>query len=273
MTEFYDSLSELLAADVPFVAVTIVDASGSIPSVPGAKMLVTMDGRVRGTVGGGKVERRAIDEAQGLLGDPRGRQTHFAEWSLNKDIGMTCGGSVRVYFEVHNADPWRIVIFGAGHVAGALTAILTRLDCRITCIDPRPEWLQRLPVSTNLTTVFAEDMPSHVARIPEGAFVLLMTMGHGSDKPILLEILRTRRFPYIGVIGSRAKAVRLRRDIAEAGLPESSQNAFYCPVGLDIGSNEPEEIAISVAAQLLQERDRVRRDRRIAPAAELPALG
>jgi xanthine dehydrogenase accessory factor len=79
-----------------------------------------------------------------------------------------------------------------------------------------------------------------------------MTMGHSTDLPILLEILKKKRFPYLGVIGSKAKALRLKKDIEEAGLPPSS---FYCPIGLDIGNNHPPEIAISVAAQLIQIRD------------------
>ncbi len=97
-------------------------------------------------------------------------------------------------------------------------------------------------------------MPAEVAKIPEGSYVVLMTMGHTTDKPILIEILRTRTFPYLGVIGSNAKAKRLKQDILDAGLPEEITKAFFCPVGLEIGSNHPQEIAISVAAQMLQKR-------------------
>jgi len=94
-----------------------------------------------------------------------------------------------------------------------------------------------------------------VKTLPDDAFVVLMTMGHTTDKPILLEILRTRTFPFLGVIGSDAKANILRRDIAEAGLPEEAKRAFYCPIGLPIGTNHPYEIAVSVAAQLIEVRD------------------
>ena len=81
-----------------------------------------------------------------------------------------------------------------------------------------------------------------------------MTMGHTTDRPILIEILRTRKFPYLGVIGSNAKAKRLRQDVVDAGLPEELTKAFLCPVGLEIGSNHPHEIAVSVTAQWLQVR-------------------
>jgi xanthine dehydrogenase accessory factor len=132
-----------------------------------------------------------------------------------------------------------------------------KLDCRVTCIDPREEWLSQMVESPKLTKRQSADMPGEVAKIPEGTFVVLMTMGHTSDKPILLEILRTRTFPYLGVIGSDAKAKRLREDIAEAGLPEEMQRAFFCPIGLEIGSDAPQEIAVSVVAQMLQVRDRL----------------
>ena len=252
MSTFFEALNELAEAGAPFAAVTVVDTLGSTPQDRGAKMLVTEGGRYFGTVGGGKIEARAIDEALGMLRDDASPKTRFHQWSLEKDIGMTCGGIVRVYFELFNVTRWNVFIFGAGHVAAALVDVLEKLDCRITCIDPRPEWLDRLPASPKLRRVQTADMPAEVAKIPEGAFVLLMTMGHTTDRPILLEILRTRQFPYLGVIGSNAKAKRLRQDIREAGLPDGMQRAFFCPVGLEIGSNHPHEIAISVAAQLLQ---------------------
>ena len=256
MKTFFEALNELASSGQPFVAVTVVDTAGSTPQDRGSKMLVTAAGRSFGTVGGGKIEARCIVEAQGLLADTSKPNTQFFQWSLNKDIGMTCGGLVRVYFEAFNATRWNVVIFGAGHVAQELVATLARLDCRLTCIDPREEWLDRIADSPRLTKICTPDMPAQVAAIPEGSFVVLMSMGHSSDKPVLLEILKTRKFPYVGVIGSNAKAKRLRQDVAEAGLPEELQRAFHCPIGLELGSDAPQEIAISVVAQLLQERDR-----------------
>jgi xanthine dehydrogenase accessory factor len=249
---FFESLNELAEIGTPFVQVTVVDTLGSTPQDRGAKMLVTDQGRHSGTVGGGKVEVRAIADAQAMLTDDAAPKTKFVQWSLEKDIGMTCGGIVRVYFEAFNVTRWNIVVFGAGHCAQALIDMLLKLDCRITCIDPRPEWLERLPSSSKLRVVQSTNMPSEVANIPDGSFVVLMTMGHTTDKPILIEILRTRTFPYLGVIGSNAKAKRLRKDVLDAGLAEEMTKAFFCPVGLQIGSNHPHEIAVSIAAQMLQ---------------------
>lgn len=259
---YYEKINELLAAKVPFVAVTVVDTTGSVPNDAGTKMLVSDKGLYYGTVGGGKVENKAILQSIAMLSseDPL-KTTHFVNWSLERDVGMTCGGMVKLYFEKYNCTAWNIVVFGAGHVANALISLLLKLNCKITCIDPRAEWLDKLPAAAALNKQLIEDMPSAVAKLPKDAFVLLMTMGHSTDKPILLEILRTRKFPYLGVIGSEAKAVKLRKDVLEAGLPEELCQAFFCPLGLALGSNHPQEIAISIAAQLLQERDRVLPDR------------
>lgn len=258
METYFEALQRLAASNEPFVAVTVVDTLGSTPQDRGSKMLVTREGRRFGTTGGGKIEARCIDEAKKLLEDSSAPKTRYFQWSLEKDIGMTCGGIVRVYFEAFNVTRWNVVVFGAGHVAQSVIEMLSKLDCRITCIDPREEWLARIIDSPKVTKVHAKDMAGEVKKIPENSFVVLMTMGHSSDSPILVEILRTRKFPYLGVIGSHSKAKRLEQDIAAAGLPDEAQKAFYCPIGLEIGSDAPQEIAVSVAAQLLQERDRVR---------------
>lgn len=259
MFEYYGKLNELLELNLPFVSVILVDTTGSVPQDAGNKMLVTREGLYFGTVGGGKVEKRALEEALLLLKSPDQKQrTHFVNWSLSKDIGMTCGGMVKLYFELHNHNEWEIVIFGAGHVANAVINLLVNLECRITCIDPRQEWLNKLPGRPNLTTLLCKEMPTAVSTLPDKAFVLLITMGHTTDSPILIEILKTRRFPYLGVIGSRAKAERLKQDIRAAGLDEAATEAFYCPMGLELGGNHPQEIAISIVAQLLQTRDKAK---------------
>lgn len=257
MNSFYEKFYDLWQQQISFVAATLVHTVGSAPQEPGAKILVTKDGLYHGTVGGGKLEKRAIEEALALLTSPQSSTAIYREWNLSRDIGMTCGGSVKLYFELINANIWPIVVFGAGHVSQALINILIHLDCQITCIDPREDWLTKLPISPKLIKIQQADMPSYVAKIPANAFVILMTMGHSTDKPILLEILKNPQFPYVGVIGSRAKAIQLQKDIQAANLPEHLQNAFHCPIGLPIGNNHPQEIAISVAAQLLQERDRL----------------
>src|SRR5437868_7094598 len=132
MTTFFEELAGFMATETPLVTVTVVDTAGSVPQDRGAKMIVTAEGLHHGTVGGGKVETKAIAEAQRMLRGELPATTHFVQWNLAKDVGMTCGGIVKLYFEVHNARGWNIVVFGAGHVANALVTMLIQLDCRIT---------------------------------------------------------------------------------------------------------------------------------------------
>jgi len=241
------------------VLVVLVDALGSTPQDTGAKMLVTAAGLHAGTIGGGRVEAKAIALAQELLREPDAKP-RFVSWTLKGDVGMTCGGAVKLYFEPHPARSsggvWPIWIFGAGHVAQALVPVLAPLDCTLTVVDPRRDWLDRLPRARNARYLQHENPAELVPTMPDHAFLLCLTKGHTSDFPILLRALAERKFPYIGVIGSDAKAVVLRRELVAAGVGVRRAKAFHCPVGLDFGSNHPAEIALSIAAQLVQERDR-----------------
>jgi xanthine dehydrogenase accessory factor len=276
---FVERLAELSRSGTPFVCVTMVEAVGSTPQDAGSKMLVTAAGLATGTVGGGRVEHKAIEHAQGMLcaGLPtphdqnaasvRGRETcaerssptEFVEWNLKRDVGMTCGGTVKLFFETYNHCDWRIVIFGAGHVASAVVQCLGQLDCHITCIDPRAEWLDKIVDRPRLRKICCDEPRTMVAELPSDVFVVCMTMGHATDRPILEEIFRRGRvFPFLGVIGSRAKRAVLLKELAAAGIAAQQAEAFHCPIGLDIGSNQPGEIAVSVVAQLIQERDRWR---------------
>jgi xanthine dehydrogenase accessory factor len=239
----------------------MVEAVGSTPQDAGSKMLVTAEGLATGTVGGGRIEHKAIEHARQMLAKPVGHSatTEFVEWNLKRDVGMTCGGTVKLFFETYNHSDWRVVVFGAGHVAGEVVGCLGRLDCHVTCIDPRADWLDRIPPANRLRKICSEDPHQLLKQLPDDAFVICMTMGHATDRPILEEIFRQQRqFPFLGVIGSKAKRAVLVKELAAAGIPRDEAEAFHCPIGLEIGTNQPGEIAISVVAQLIQERDRWR---------------
>src|SRR3954471_22777368 len=144
---FVERLAELSQSGVPFVCVTMVEAQGSTPQDAGSKMLVTAAGLDSGTVGGGKVEMKSIERARQMLAQPANKTApnELVEWNLKRDVGMTCGGSVKLFFETYNHSDWRIVVFGAGHVASAVVEALAPLECHVTCIDSRSEWLARIP--------------------------------------------------------------------------------------------------------------------------------
>jgi xanthine dehydrogenase accessory factor len=237
------------------IVVTVAAARGSVPGEAGAKMLVTRDGLKSGTVGGGRVEARALDEAIELL-DSSEESTRLVCWNLQRDIGMTCGGEMTLLFERVAANaPWHFVIFGAGHIVQALVPVLLPLSCRIDVVDTRADWLSRLPAGKNLATHPVAAFEDGVGLVTGQSFVLSITKGHASDVPVLREVLaRYPSIPFLGVIGSASKRVALLRDLREAGIGEELLERITCPLGLPIGGNDPHEIAISIAAQLLDKR-------------------
>jgi xanthine dehydrogenase accessory factor len=258
---FYEQIVALENGGAGFVLVLLADAVGSTPQETGAKMLVTPAGLLTGTVGGGKVEAKALALAQEMLAAGAARP-QFVNWALKTDVGMTCGGAVKLYFEPHPAGgpgaAWPVWIFGAGHVVQALVPVLAPLDCQITVVDPRREWLDRLSRARNVRYVQADRPEELVPTMPDNAFLLCLTKGHASDRPVLQRALAERDFPFVGVIGSASKAEVLVRELVAGGLSEARARQFHCPVGLPFGNNDPREIALSIAAQLLTERDRLK---------------
>lgn len=257
MSTHFEIARQLELAGLDFVVVTLLAGRGHIPQDVGAKAIVTSDGLRSGTVGGGKVEARAIAHARVLL-ESRSSAPESVTWNLQKDIGMTCGGEVTYLFEAHLQKSWRVRIFGAGHVAQALIRVLAEAPVALTCIDPRAEWMAKLPHSqANLEAVLVESPASWVesTALQADEFFVVLTQGHATDVPVLEQLFR--KFPeprYIGVIGSETKGVRIRAELKSRGVTEESLALLRVPIGLDIGSNHPAEIAISIAAELLQVR-------------------
>ena len=250
---YIEQLAKLLATGRPFVAVTLVEAIGSTPQDTGTKMLVTDEGLEFGTVGGGRIELKAIEQAQTMLGSAGQDLRLLVDWNLKRDVGMTCGGKVKLFFEAYNVDDWHVVIFGAGHVAQALVRCLLQLNCRITCVDGRSDWLEKLPSRPELKIVETAEPESEVDRLTPQDFVVCMTMGHNTDLPILKAIFsQGKELAYLGVIGSRSKRRVLLHDLEKHGLSQQQIGDFHCPIGLPIGTNQPAEIAISIVAQMLQ---------------------
>jgi xanthine dehydrogenase accessory factor len=255
---FWAAASTLDQKGSPFVVATLVSTRGHAPQDQGAKAIMTLDGLFWGTIGGGKVEARALRYAQELLtksSDPK-QTPVLVTWNLQRDIGMTCGGEVTFLFEVHGATRWKIALFGAGHVAQAVVRTLLPIDCKITCMDSRAEWLDRLPKDSKLETICDPEPSRLVSQFDPDTFFVVMTQGHATDMPILEAILKQLpEAPYVGSIGSDIKALKIRKELKERGVSPETIEKLRCPIGLELGSNALAEIAISVVAQLLQVRD------------------
>lgn len=254
-TNLWEEIAHLHREGRDAVVVTVIEARGSTPADVGAKLIATTEGLHSGTVGGGKIEARVLSEAAALLS--YGPSTIVHRWNLQRDIGMTCGGEMTLLFETVSATPpWHLVIFGAGHVSQALIRVLIPLACRIDCIDTRADWLEKLPTASNLTTHHVSEFEDGVCLVGEKSFVLSITKGHASDFPVLREVLRRDiQVPFLGVIGSQSKRAVLLRELKEAHIPAEHLEKLICPLGLPLGSNDPQEIAISIAAQLLSLRE------------------
>ncbi len=245
---------ELLQQKKDFITAQIVDTKGSSPQDKGARIIICNNEICFGTVGGGKLEAFAIKTANNLCLD-KYIKNKLVKVNLQKDLGMSCGGEVSLYFELEQQSKnFKVNIFGAGHVSQELNHVLSRLECSITCIDNRQEWLDKL-APLKIKTICLEKMEDYVDNCEQDSFNVLMTMGHATDAPILAKFLLSGNFSYLGVIGSESKAQGLKNDLRELGLNEELLDNFHCPIGLNIGSNSPAEIAISIVASLLENRD------------------
>lgn len=245
--------AELSEKGIPFVVVTQFNVCGSAPQDEGAKIIVTQEGRFAGTIGGGKIEAAVIKKAQGMAESSKALPPEFVTWNLQKDIGMSCGGEASYLFEHHHSALWPIIVFGAGHVAQTLVPILNTMNCQITCVDTREEWIGKFQ---NVKTFCVPEPKELVKTFPKNSFFLCMSRGHDHDFPVLLEIFRHfPDAPYIGCIGSEVKAIKMKAQLKEAGASAAFLEKLRIPMGLPIGTNQLGEIAISIAAEVLKVRD------------------
>jgi len=253
--DIWEVIAQQRREGIDCVVITILAVRGSVPGVAGAKALVTEHGIVAGTLGGGKVEAKAVAVARGLLKSSGGCTEHT--WNLQHDVGMTCGGEMRFLFEaLPSESTWHVVVFGAGHVAQALVSVLARLSCRVDVIDPRGDWLEMIQQSGNVACHRIEYVDG-VKFMTDCSMVTCLSQGHSTDRPVISAVLKQHPdVRFLGVIGSASKRAVLARELREDGVSDELIQRIVCPIGLPIGSNAPAEIAISIAAQLLEVRDR-----------------
>jgi len=266
MTTWLDALAGLSARAEPAVLVTVLRAQGSTPREAGAKMVVSA-GETHGTIGGGHLEMEATRTARELLTASSSGEAPpplSRDFGLGPSLGQCCGGAVTLLFEAILPPDWRIALFGAGHVGRALVRLLGDLPCRVDWFDPRPdEFPGALP--GNVHAVVTDDPEGEVPDLPPGCDVVIFTHSHDLDQAIVAAALRRSDLGYLGLIGSRTKRARFEARLRERGFAAGDLARIVCPIGLPgVGGKGPAEIAIAVAAQLLQ----LRRPARPAPSGQ-----
>src|SRR5580765_2903945 len=249
--EVFAAVAEALERGEAAALVTIVAARGSTPQRVGAKMLVFADGRTVGTIGGGCYENDAFGKAREAIGH---RKPQMVRYELSDDFaqetGLICGGQMDVYIEPIEPSP-ELFIVGAGHVGFHLARVAHEVGFRVHVADDREKFAnaERFPTASEIVV---DDIPSWIARasIPAHAYVVIVTRGHTNDLEAL-RALAPRNLRYLGLIGSRAKVARIYEALVEDQMPPDLLKRVHAPIGLDIGAVTPQEIAVSILAELI----------------------
>ncbi|MEC7988013.1 MAG: xanthine dehydrogenase accessory protein XdhC [Myxococcota bacterium] len=229
--------------------VTITQSKGSTPQGAGAKMVVQADGEIIGTIGGGAVEYRAIQEAKKSIQDGKNQMLQL---NLTHHLGMCCGGVVHILIEVIKPVE-RLYIEGAGHVGLALAKLCLNLDFQVTLVESRIDFVDEDQIQD---FTFIEKHPVRFLqkeKIFDNAYHFITTHEHALDFDILHCLLpcETR---YLGMIGSKTKRRQFQKRFEVAGVDMTLMQRLFTPAGLEIGGQTPNEIAVSIAAQLIQTR-------------------
>ncbi len=250
--DIYEEILKLRSEGRTSSLAIIVQCNGSTPQKVGAKMLVKDDGSIIGTIGGGSLEAEVIKSALIVIQDGIPRTVPF---ELTENHGyLVCGGTVLVYIEPVMAAP-HLIILGAGHVGKALATIGKFLGFKVTVVDDREEYANKanIPHADDLVIVDFHNVFSKVA-VEKSTYIVIATRGHNHDFDALRAALHTDA-EYIGLLGSKRKKSLVLKTLETEGFSQLDIERVTIPVGLPIGSVTPEEIAISIMAQIIQIRN------------------
>jgi xanthine dehydrogenase accessory factor len=249
--EVFAAVADALERGESAALVTIVSTMGSTPQRVGAKMLVFADGRMVGTIGGGCYENDAFWKAREAITHRRPQLVHYElSDDFAQETGLICGGTMDVYIEPIEPSP-ELYVIGAGHVGFHLARLAHEVGFRVHVVDDREKFAnrERFP---NAEEIVTDDIPTWIDKtvIPPHAYVVIVTRGHTNDLDALRQ-LAPRDLRYLGLIGSRAKVARIYDELAAHDMPTESLKSVHAPIGLDIGAVTPQEIAVSILAELI----------------------
>ena len=255
----YEEIVKLQREGRSGAVATIVNSRGSIPSFQSAKMLIRDDGSIAGTIGGGCVEAEVWQAAREVIATEKPRTLSF---DLNQDpkydTGLVCGGTLEIFIEPVLPVPL-LYIFGAGHVAIELFKATRNAGFDCIVIDDREAYAnaERFPGAQQ---IIAKDFDDAVKDLTptESSYIVIATRGHRDDMRVLRWAVQTPA-RYVGMVGSKRKAITVFRELTREGLNSDLFDRVHSPVGLDIGAVTPAEIAVSVVAEMISVRRRAER--------------
>jgi xanthine dehydrogenase accessory factor len=254
MADIYQEIVRIREEGGEAALATIVSASGSTPREEGAKMLVRADGSIAGTIGGGSLEAQVIKEALKVIAEGKPKQLHFSLTAKEvEDEGMLCGGEAEVFIEPILTTP-TLYIFGGGHVSQPLAKTGKLLGFKVAVIDDRTEFANanRFPEAD---TVIAEDFGKSFSKlkIDKSSYIVIVTRNHQYDDLVLEWAVGTKA-KYIGMIGSKKKTKAVFDHLMTKGITKEQLSRVHAPIGLEIGAQTPEEITVSILAEIIKVR-------------------
>src|SRR5687768_2535979 len=249
--EVFAALAEALQRGEEVALVTIVKSTGSTPQRVGAKMLVYGDGRTVGTIGGGCYENEAFWKAREAI---KARKPVTMKFELNDDFaqetGLVCGGQMEVFVEPVEPSP-ELYVFGAGHVGYFVARMSHEVAFKVHVVDDREKFASVERFGEGIDVV-VDHIPTWLEThpLPATAYAVIVTRGHTHDLDAM-RALAKQPLRYLGLIGSKAKVKRIFDALVEEGMPADRLKGIRAPIGLDIGAITPQEIAVSILAELI----------------------
>ncbi len=255
MDPIYEAISDVQREGDSAALCTVVQSQGSTPRHVGSKMLVFPDGRFIGSVGGGDLEHRVLDEAWMAIAEGKPRLLHYNMADPTRGDPGVCGGQVEVFVEPIIPGP-AVVIIGGGHVGKAVAHLAKWLDFRVVVSDDRPEFCnkQAIPDADAFHICPMSELPSRM-KINARCYLILTTRGTSVDVEGLPALIQAGP-AYIGVIGSRRRWAITVKELEARGIARDQLDRVHSPIGLELQAETPEEIAVSIMAEILMLRDR-----------------
>jgi len=246
----YEELAEAERTGAPAALATIVRARGAVPRHAGSKMLVFADGRIVGTIGGGEMESRVVAEARKAIESGEAKIVPYAFSNPERGDPGVCGGEVEVFVEPVAQRP-TLVVMGAGHVGRAVIHLAHWLGFRTVACDDRPEFAaaQAVPEADQVLACPLSELTAAMT-ITADTYLVLTTRGVPLDVEALPALLASPA-AYIGVIGSRKRWETTAAELRQQGVSAEALSRVTSPTGLELKAETPEEIAVSILAQII----------------------